>query len=232
MQLFYSDNIDDTKALLSGQESQHCAKVLRKKVGDVVHLLDGKGTMYEGEISIISRNEVHIDILKKLKISEGPMELPSVGVGLIKNAGRLEWLLEKATEIGVSQITPLICQRSERVKINPERLDKIIVSAMKQSMRLFKPLLMQPVRIEEYIMEQKAEHKLIAHYDAHNVQLSQLNINGRQANILIGPEGDFTEKEIQLATAHGYREVNMGVSRLRTETAVIVALTLLNNKLV
>lgn len=232
MQLFYSDNIDDTKALLSGQESQHCAKVLRKKVGDVVHLLDGKGTMYEGEISIISRNEVHIDILKKLKVSEGPMELPSVGVGLIKNAGRLEWLLEKATEIGVSQITPLICQRSERVKINPERLDKIIVSAMKQSMRLFKPLLMQPVRIEEYIMEQKAEHKLIAHYDAHNVQLSQLNINGRQANILIGPEGDFTEKEIQLATAHGYREVNMGVSRLRTETAVIVALTLLNNKLV
>jgi 16S rRNA (uracil1498-N3)-methyltransferase len=230
MQSFYTEIIDHDKAYLEGQEMIHCTKVLRKKVGDVVHLLDGKGKMYECEIAKIEKKGVVLDLLKILQEESGAQLLPSIGVGLIKNTTRIEWMIEKATEIGVSVISPLLCQRSERARINLERLDKIVVSAMKQSMRLYKPVIVEPIDFAQYVNQYPEKTRLIAHYHVDNPQLSQMPMINNHIDILIGPEGDFVNDEIDLATKSGYSMVNMGTSRLRTETAAIVALTLINNK--
>lgn len=230
MQLFYTENISVDRAYLEGQEMIHCTKVLRKKVSDNVHLLDGKGKMYECNIIKIDKRIVTLDLVKIVKEQSDNKRLPAIGVGLIKNTSRIEWMIEKATEIGVSVITPLLCQRSERAKINLDRLDKILVSAMKQSMRLYKPVISEPVEFSSYIELYPDKKRIIAHYLEGNPQLSQITMTNDNIDIVIGPEGDFVENEIDMAVKNGYMMVNMGTSRLRTETAAIVALTLINNK--
>lgn len=230
MQLFYTENISVDRAYLEGQEMIHCTKVLRKKVSDNVHLLDGKGKMYECNIIKIDKRIVTLDLVKIVKVQPDNNRLPTIGVGLIKNTSRIEWMIEKATEIGVSVITPLLCQRSERAKINLDRLDKILVSAMKQSMRLYKPVISEPVEFSSYIELYPDKKRIIAHYLEGNPQLSQITMTNDNIDIVIGPEGDFVENEIDMAVKNGYMMVNMGTSRLRTETAAIVALTLINNK--
>lgn len=230
MQLFYTENISVDRAYLEGQEMIHCTKVLRKKVSDNVHLLDGKGKMYECNIIKIDKRIVTLDLVKIVKVQPDNKRLPTIGVGLIKNTSRIEWMIEKATEIGVSVITPLLCQRSERAKINLDRLDKILVSAMKQSMRLYKPVISEPVEFSSYIELYPDKKRIIAHYLEGNPQLSQITMTNDNIDIVIGPEGDFVENEIDMAVKNGYMMVNMGTSRLRTETAAIVALTLINNK--
>lgn len=231
MQLFYTLNIQDNIALIEGQELTHCTKVLRKSVGDQIYLLDGNGRLYEGILKEANKKIGKLEIVNVIREEPRKKGLPHLGIGVIKNTSRMEWLIEKATEIGVASITPLICQRSERSKVNVERMDKIIVSAMKQSMRLYKPALSEPMKYSEYLNQVAAKQKYIGHYAADNVQLSEVSCDSdEEISMLIGPEGDFTESEVVLASQSGYQTVNLGNSRLRTETAGIVALTLLNNK--
>ena len=230
MQLFYSENISGSYAIIEDQELIHCTKVLRKSMGDTIHLLDGKGKLYECILIEANKKSGKLEIVKVLKEENKDITLPSVAVGVIKNNARMEWLLEKATEIGVSTIYPLICQRSERTNMNKDRMEKILISAMKQSIRLYKPILLDPLKFSDFIATPIAGSKLIAHYDDANMSLAHQSGHASDATIVIGPEGDFTDEEINLAQFHNYKMVNLGNSRLRTETAAIVALTLLNNK--
>jgi 16S rRNA (uracil1498-N3)-methyltransferase len=230
MQLFYSENISGSYAIIEDQELIHCTKVLRKSMGDTIHLLDGKGKLYECILIEANKKVGKLEIVKILKEQKELAPLPSIAVGVIKNNARMEWLLEKATEIGVSTIYPLICQRSERTNMNMDRMEKILISAMKQSIRLYKPVLMEPMKFADFIASAITGSKLIAHYDEANKSLGSKNNNSLGTTILIGPEGDFTDEEINLARISNYEMVNLGDSRLRTETAAMVALALLNNK--
>ncbi len=230
MQLFYTTDFSEDRATLADQEATHCAKVLRHKVGDTIHLLDGQGRMYAAEIATVSKKKVE---LHQLKVIEEQLEkpvLPRLAFGILKNNTRLEWLIEKAVEIGVRELVPLHCTRSERSKMNRERILKIMVSAMKQSKQLWLPELAEVQRSIPWMESMSGEADCwIAHYRPDNHELNTSSAS-HGATMLIGPEGDFTDEEVQTAEQSGFEMVNMGSSRLRAETAGIVALTLLNNK--
>ncbi len=230
MQLFYTQHIEEHQIRLTEQEAIHCSKVLRKKVGDRLNILDGIGTRYSGTINNISKKEV---ILEEISIEEQlltPSALPSLSVGVLKNNARMEWLVEKAIEIGVAEINLLICNRCERSKINIDRLHKIAVSAMKQSKRLWLPNISGPVKLKSYLDSIDGRQFYLAHYIDSQADLKDIEDLNR-TKILIGPEGDFTDEEVLMAIDVGCTTVNLGSSRLRTETAGLFALTTLNNKL-
>lgn len=227
MQIFYSENIRDKEVILEGQEATHCTKVLRKNIGDTIHVIDGKGKMYETTLESSNKKVVSLKINVVTAEEEVPEPLPSIAIGLIKNGARFEWFVEKAVEIGVREIYPLYCTRSERSKLNAERINKIIVSAMKQSKRLWKPVLHPVTKLSDLPW---TGDLYLAHYRSDNEQLrTHLGGNVIHKNILIGPEGDFTLQEVEMLEKRGATMVNLGNSRLRTETAGIVALTLMNN---
>ncbi len=229
MQIFYSEQIDSTHILLADQEAIHCSKVLRKKIGDRIHVIDGKGKLYSATINTITKKAVHLSIDEIVRNEKLPKHLPTIGIGLIKNSARLEWFIEKAVEIGVKEIYPIYCKRSERSKIKPERINKIIMSAVKQSKRLWIPTLAETKKLDQIDWVGEA---YVGHYSVDHNQLHQeLHNAPRRNNIIIGPEGDFTSDEIQFLKKNDGIMVNLGHSRLRTETAGIVALTLMNNKI-
>lgn len=229
MQLFYSENIQSDRIILEGQEAIHCNKVLRKKHGDTLYVLDGKGKRYITEVVASSKNQIELTI-QEIEIATVTNEhLPIIAIGIIKNTSRLEWFIEKATEIGIHSIYLLACQRSERSKVNRERLDKIIVSAMKQSMRWYKPHLHELTKFSDFCNLEINANKIMGHYHIDNPTIAEIMIPNQQNIMLIGPEGDFTDKETVMAQNAGYQTVNLGNSRLRTETAGVVACTLLNN---
>ena len=228
--MFFSTLIDEKELRLEGQEGQHCSKVLRKKVGELIHVMDGNGNSYECRISKIGRNEVATDIIRT-EYHEAP-GFPTIAFGLIKNTTRMEWLLEKVTEIGVSSIIPLITARSERRHVKVERLQKVIVSAAKQSLKYHLPALQSATTYQDYIQTLEENHAkanlYIASYDINHKDLWEYTDKQNSSVILIGPEGDFTPQEVELAKTAGAIGVNLGASRLRAETAAIVACTHLN----
>lgn len=226
MNVFYSTDIQDDKIVLRDQEAQHCAKVLRKGRGEQIYVIDGKGSRYTCEIKEAHRSTVDLIVLSSTSIEVNPL-LPHLAFGLIKNQTRLEWMLEKVTEIGVGRITPLICQRSERRSIKKERVEKIIVSAIKQSLQPYIPIIDEPVLFKSYVAAADRGKHFIASYEAGAPDLGQVIESKEPSVILIGPEGDFTEQEVSKALADGYQRVNLGPSRLRAETASVVSLTLL-----
>lgn len=227
MNLFYTTDINNQEIILHDQEAQHCAKVLRKTIGAEVHVADGKGHLYRTEIKEIKRNAV---VLNRLSTEVKPSEahLPHLAFGLIKNTTRLEWLLEKVTEIGVSRITPILCQRSEKRRIKKERLDKILVGAMKQSLHFYLPQLDEPIKMSDFLVDDLRSTRFIASFGEGVPELSKTYQGGIPSVILIGPEGDFTQEELAIAVANDFQRVNMGKSRLRAETAAMVACTILN----
>lgn len=226
MNLFYSTAIDDSSIILSDQEAQHCSKVLRQSVGDKIHIMDGRGHSFECIITKIGRNEVITDI--EQRTTHEPQHFPHLAFGLIKNTTRMEWLLEKVTEIGVSSITPLITARSERRQLKLERLEKVILSAAKQSLKYHLPALKPAIPYKEYINSLQAERSYIASYNPSHKNLWEYTPRSQSEVILIGPEGDFTTEEVIAAQEKGAIGVNLGKSRLRAETAAIVACTHLN----
>jgi len=228
MNVFYSTDIVGDKIKLKGQEAQHCAKVLRKAKGSTVYVVDGIGHQYQCEIVDVGRQEVDLLILSQKHSQQDP-DIPHLGFGIIKNTTRLEWMLEKITEIGVGRITPLLCERSERMAIKRTRLEKVLVSAMKQSLNLHLPVLDDPMPIETYINEQGRTNLYIASYGPDVRQLSAVEGRSVSPVILIGPEGDFTNAEVMQAESAGYQRVNLGQTRLRAETAAVVGCTLLRN---
>ena len=221
MQLFYSSIIEKTVNIPS-EENKHLVKVLRKKINDQIHLIDGKGYLYTGRIIKQDKNNSEVEIIKKEKKEKNHNYYLHIAISPTKNISRFEWFLEKATEIGIDEITPIICHRSERQKINKDRSERILISSIKQSLKFHLPKLNDPISYNDFIKQKINGNKFIAHCLETKKEKLSNSIN-KICTILIGPEGDFTEEEINLAKDHGYKPLSFGSSRLRTETAGIVA---------
>jgi 16S rRNA (uracil1498-N3)-methyltransferase len=225
MHVFYTPDIGREQYMLNEEESRHCMKVLRLIIGDKVHLIDGRGGLYEAEIISESKRNVTLRILSSTQEYQKRSHRLHIAVAPTKNIDRLEWFLEKATEIGIDEITPIICDRSERKIVKEDRLNKVITSAVKQSLQAYHPILNEALGLKEFIKSQQADYKLIAHCidgEPRNY-ISQITEKGKSYVILIGPEGDFSPAEIELALQNNFKPLTLGNTRLRTETAALAA---------
>jgi 16S rRNA (uracil1498-N3)-methyltransferase len=223
MQLFFIPHlsIDFT---IEGEEAGHISRVLRKKVGDFFEVTDGTGKGYKAEIVEMGKNDISARILEEIKVDFEIKTRVHLAVAPTKNIDRFEWMIEKAVELGVSEITPILCDRSERKIVNIERMNKLALAAMKQSGRFLLPKVNELVKMEKFKTD--SELKLIAHCEdiEEKNELNQLPIT-KSVTILIGPEGDFSPKEIEKAKMENYQPISLGKSRLRTETAAIYAMS-------
>src|SRR5690606_10314025 len=227
MQLFYNPNISNSskEVVFDKEESRHIVKVLRMNEGDIFKITNGKGSFFSAEITNANPKGCLVKILSEEIQPPLPYQL-HLAVAPTKLNDRYEWFLEKATEIGISEITPIICDHSERKIIKPERFEKILQSAMKQSLKANLPTLNKAVPFKDFINSEKAIKglKCIAHCEETNKKsLKSILLPNKKITILIGPEGDFSSEEIEFAKHAGYIPVTLGESRLRTETAAIVA---------
>jgi len=228
---FYQQELIASGAFILNEEtSKHCIQVLRMKTGETLHLTDGKGGLCKAIITNEHKRNCEVNIVEST-IQEHKGRKISLGISLLKNANRLEWFLEKATELGITEIIPLLCQRSEKQQFRFDRMNQILISAMLQSQQTWLPILQQPTKLEEVINSSIHSQKLIAHCEEGTKQsINELKI-ANDVQILVGPEGDFSPTEIDLALQKGYSPTSLGSTRLRTETAGIVAATLLVNAL-
>jgi 16S rRNA (uracil1498-N3)-methyltransferase len=229
MQLFYQPGIPDGLHYLDEEESRHCIKVLRLKTNDPINLIDGKGSFYKAIITQANPKKCEFEIQEK-EAESSKLFYIHIAIAPTKNADRLEWFIEKCTEIGIDEITPLLCKHSERKKLNTERLEKKAIGAIKQSVKATLPIVNQPVEIKKFLASRSEdEQKFIAYVDqtipAH---LKNAATPKGKYCVLIGPEGDFAPQEIQQAFRSGFHAVSLGKSRLRTETAGLTSCLVLN----
>ena len=221
--IFYAPDIEKDNRLPE-EESQHAVKVLRLKEGDEIEIVDGKGRFYHAEITFPHAKRCEVRLLS---VEEDFHPLPvhlHIAIAPTKNMDRLEWFAEKVTEIGVGEITPLLCEHSERKVLKLERLEKILVSAMKQSKKAYLPKLNDLKKFSDFLKETSRGSRYIAHcYEEDKRVLVKDYAPGSDALVMIGPEGDFSEKEVAMALEAGFVPVSLGESRLRTETAGVVA---------
>jgi 16S rRNA (uracil1498-N3)-methyltransferase len=225
MQLFYNPNINESSDSFSfdKEESKHIIKVMRKKGGDILFVTNGLGYLFKTEIILGSDIKCTVKIVSFEKTDRPNYKL-HLAVAPTKMNDRYEWFLEKATEMGISEITPIICEHSERKFVKTDRFDKIIQSAMKQSIQLYLPTLNEPVTFKEFIKSNNDDVLLIAHCEETDKKsLKDVLKPNENITMLIGPEGDFSNKEIALALENKYLPVSLGKTRLRTETAAVVA---------
>ncbi len=229
MQLFYVPDISDTEVVLDETESKHAVKVLRLLPGDEVQLIDGKGNFYEAEILEANPKRCRLIILNTTHEFGKRDYYIHIAIAPTKSIDRFEWFLEKCTEIGIDEITPLLCEHSERKNIKPERLEKILVSAIKQSLKAYLPKLNNLVSFKELVLKSDVKNRYIAHcYDGEKNHLKSESLKSKDVLVLIGPEGDFSPEEVEFAVQNGFKEISLGESRLRTETAGIVACHIVN----
>lgn len=227
MNLFYDPQLNP-EALhgvfhMNAEESWHCAKVLRMRAGDEIRITDGKGGNYTGKLITVDPKACAIEILSALSTAPRNYSI-HLAVAPTKNMARFEWFLEKATEVGIDKITPLICARSEKISVRTERLNKIITTAMKQSLNVFHPHLMEPIPFPEFVKNCSATQQYIAWCETDDDPLLINAIKpSSDAIVLIGPEGDFTPDEVRLAENAGFLPISLGKNRLRTETAALAA---------
>lgn len=226
---FYINDYDASQKqiVLNEETSKHVVQVLRMKVGEQLNLTDGKGNLLTCEITDDNKKHCWVEVIDK-KFKEQPARKVSIAISLLKNTNRFEWFLEKATEIGVSEITPMLCERTEKEKFRNDRMQGIVISAMLQSQQCWLPILHEPAEFEKIVSKVSAEQKFIAHCDdsPNKNNLSIFQLLG-SSTILIGPEGDFTKKEIEVALQQQFIPVSLGQTRLRTETAGVVASVLM-----
>lgn len=229
MHLFYTPDLSGDSYKLNEEESRHCTKVLRLTAGDIIHLTDGKGGLYTASITDVSGKQCEVNIIEN-KTEYGKRNFfLHLAVAPTKSIDRLEWFLEKATEIGIDEITPLLCKRSERDVVKTERLNKVITSAVKQSLKAYYPKLNEITRLKDFLNIPFEGKKYIAHCEeTSRIPLKNAVSISDNVLILIGPEGDFTSEEIALAISKGYEPISLGNSRLRTETAALVACHTIN----
>ncbi len=225
MHIFYTPDIRSDFYTLSEEESKHCVKVLRLQAGDTVQLIDGKGTIYTAEIADNHPKKCSVKVLKFEEKKKRKNYTVKIAAAPTKNITRYENFLEKVTEIGVDEIYPFISRYSERKNIKVERLEKVIIAACKQSQAFFKPGFSALQKFSDLIKTDFKGEKYIAHCYASKTKkhIKELYKKGQDVLILIGPEGDFSEAEIKEARLAGFKEVSLSDSRLRTETAGIVA---------
>ncbi len=229
MQLFYIPDISGTEVILNETESKHAIRVLRLSEGSRIQLIDGAGGFYEAVISDAHPKKCKLSVISSVKEFEKRNFKLHIAISPTKNIDRYEWFLEKCTEIGIDEITPLLSQHSERKIIKPERLNKILVAAMKQSLKAYLPKLNPITNFNELISDKKYKNRYIAHCnEGDKVHLKKSMIPGGDVLVLIGPEGDFSPEEVGLAIKNGFTEVTLGDARLRTETAGVVACTIAN----
>jgi 16S rRNA (uracil1498-N3)-methyltransferase len=225
MNLFYTPDILSGSFFLNEEESKHSIRVLRLKEGDLLQLVDGEGSFYTARITEANPKKCHFEIIDKKEAAKKNFHL-HIAVAPTKNIDRMEWFLEKSVEIGIDEISFLQCEKSERTVVKTERLHKIAVSAMKQSVKAYLPEINEMIRFKDFMEKREADQKFIAHCSAtmnNRVGLKSALSKAKDVLILIGPEGDFSEKEINFAVQKGYQPVTLGESRLRTETAALVA---------
>ncbi|MFM2230178.1 MAG: Ribosomal small subunit methyltransferase [Bacteroidota bacterium] len=225
MQLFYTPTIqpDTSSYTFDREESKHIIKVLRKKEGDIIHVTNGLGNLFETEIALASDSKCTVTI-QKIFTAEKPTYRLHLAVAPTKMNERYEWFLEKATEIGITEITPIICDNSERTVLKIDRMEKIVVAAMKQSNQYFLPKLNEPVKLQKFLEANFSVQKFIAHCEeTEKRSLKEMLKKNEDVLVLIGPEGDFSVKEIEMALSKDFIPVTLGATRLRTETAAVIA---------
>lgn len=224
MNIFFTPDISGQFYTLDETESKHCIRVLRHVQGDMLTLIDGRGNWYEAAITDANPKHCAVEVIKTIENVGKRNYRLHVAIAPTKNIDRFEWFLEKATEIGIDEITPLLCEHSERKQLKNDRLEKVIISAMKQSLKAFLPKLNNLTTFESFIEEATESGKYIAHCE--EGEKNHLFHKAKPCEtvvVLIGPEGDFSTTEIELAKAKGFTEISLGESRLRTETAGMVA---------
>jgi len=227
MHLFYQNQLPEIN-YLDPAESKHCVKVLRKQIGDEINIIDGKGTFYKVKITEASPKKCEFEIVETSQEAK-PSFHRHLAIAPTKNMDRMEWLVEKATEIGVDEVSFFQSFHSERKIIKTERLEKKIISAMKQSLKAKMPQINEIVPLKTILESNSVENKFIAFVDFdHTVHLKDRLNQKKDTLILIGPEGDFTPEEVDLAIKKGFLKVSLGNSRLRTETAALSAVHLMN----
>lgn len=228
MHVFYTPDIA-TSCEMPEEEAGHCLRVLRLGMGDEVMLTDGKGSFYRAVISAATNKRCQLKVVEELPQEKGWNGWLHVAMAPTKNMDRIEWFAEKATEIGFDELTFLNCRYSERKVIKTERVEKILVSAVKQSLKASKPVLNEMTDFNRFVSQDFKGQKFICHcYEGEKKLLKEALVPGEDVLILIGPEGDFSEEEVAKALSHGFQPVSLGKSRLRTETAALVAAHTLN----
>jgi 16S rRNA (uracil1498-N3)-methyltransferase len=225
MQIFYAPDIKGDTYTLDENESKHLIRVLRMVRGDGVRLIDGKGNLYEAVINDPDQKKCTLKITGKTTEFEKRDYRLHIAISPLKNPERFEWFIEKSVEIGIDEITPLICRNTEKPGIKPGRISNLIVSAMKQSLKATLPILNEPINFKDFIRSNTGGIRLIAHCNDSIARNRIADVYTKKENvvILIGPEGDFTKEEIEAAAGIGFISVHLGSSRLRTETAGIAA---------
>ncbi len=225
MQIFYIPDIKGDSCVLDEAESRHVIRVLRMTRGDRLKIVDGTGNLFEGLITYPDSSACEVKITGVTREFEKRGYRLHVALSPIKNQDRFEWFVEKSVELGIDEITPLICRNTEKQVIKKERINNIIVSAMKQSLKAYRPVLNEPVAFRELTGFDHAGVKMIAHCspEYERKKISEVYEKGMNVLILIGPEGDFTAEEVEFAARNGFIPVHLGSSRLRTETAGIAA---------
>ncbi|MBC7695164.1 MAG: 16S rRNA (uracil(1498)-N(3))-methyltransferase [Burkholderiales bacterium] len=212
--------IQNNVAILNEEESLHCVKVLRHKVGDTIRVIDGKGTIAIGKIEAAHAKQCAVSLIEKEVVKPSRNYFLHVAIAPTKNIERIEWFVEKAVEIGIDEISFIKCANSERTVIKDDRLKKVAEAAVKQSQQAYIPKLNSLITFKEFVKINISDIKMIAHCEKENKQPLKQHINIQKTFcMLIGPEGDFTKDEISLALSSGYIPVSLGESRLRTETA-------------
>ena len=231
MQLYFIDPVTTPIPCLinlGSEESFHSIKVLRMRTGETLHLTDGAGNLYEGQIIAQDTKSCPVMITSVInEYGKRPFRL-HMAVAPTKNIARFEWFLEKATEIGIDEITPLICEHSERVQIRIDRLQKIILSAAKQSIKTYLPVLHEPMKFDDFTKMNHTASRFVAYVEEYQPIHLKTAYKKGDCTVLIGPEGDFSKKEMDSALNLGYIPVSLGPSRLRTETAAMVACHIIN----
>ena len=223
MALFYVPDIAE-RWELSEEEAAHALRVLRLSIGAELEITDGKGNLYKAVISSIAGKHCYVEAKEVLPMPKGWNGNIHIAVAPTKNMDRIEWFAEKATEIGLDALTFVNCRFSERKVIKTERVERIVVSAMKQSLKYSKPVVDDMVDFKKFISQERSGEKYIAHcYDGEKNMLKDIHQAGCDATVLIGPEGDFSPEEVKMAMEAGYKPVSLGNSRLRTETAALAA---------
>lgn len=224
MHIFYQPDLDADSILLTEEESKHAVRVLRLTIGDEVEIVNGKGIRARATVVDDHPKRCALRVLERNEEKTARNYHLHIAVAPTKNIERIEWFVEKATEIGIDEITLLDCEHSERTVVKTERLEKVAVSAMKQSQQSWLPVIHEMTKISAFMREATADIRLIAHCDegAKN-PLAKIDAAGKRIIVLIGPEGDFSEAEIKSAIEQGYSPVSLGGTRLRTETAALYA---------
>lgn len=228
MHLAYSPIIEGNEHTLNEIESFHCTKVLRLRNGDEIKILDGKGTICIASITNTHDKRCQVTITKRTCIENPRNYYLHIAIAPTKNIERFEWFIEKCVEVGIDEITPLLCDHSERKEIKKDRIDNIITAAIKQSVNPFRPILNDMISLKKFIQQPTEKVKYIAHCNGLRKHVKEYYTKGEKSIVLIGPEGDFSMEEINLCLKMNYIPISLGENRLRTETAGVIACSFIN----